>query len=168
MGMVLVIKQVSDSEIIAMAANVEAIRAVLYDNERKNIDLDKSWWAIHFLLTGDPTGGEKPYCYLMEGGPSLYTEERNCFDWFDELGTMPRVLGSGDVTEFSRALELITESDFRNRFNADDLAKHEVYPNIWDRNDPQDLEYLVCHFNSLKAILKEFTENGSGAFLFIC
>ena len=41
---------------------------------RPNIDLDKAWESLHFLLTGTALEGEEPACYLARGGEELVEE----------------------------------------------------------------------------------------------
>ena len=38
---------------------------------RPNLDLDKAWEPLHFLLTGTALEGEEPACYLARGGEEL-------------------------------------------------------------------------------------------------
>src|SRR3712207_3831611 len=103
MSMICNLRQVEEAEIEELLANPEHIGDFLYgdvddeheyeDIEREGeIDLDKAWHGIHFLLTGTAWEGQEPLCYLLVGGEYIGDED---------VGYGPaRVLRPHEVADF--------------------------------------------------------------------
>jgi hypothetical protein len=128
----------------------------LAEGEVLNIDLDKAWHGIHFLLTGSDWEGDPPLNFLVGGGAEVGDVD---------LGYGPaRVFRSSEVSEICKALDRIKEDDLRERFQPDVMMKKDIYPLIWDR-DPKDddtLGYLLEYFTELKKFVSQAAEKNLG------
>jgi len=105
------------------------------------IDLDKAWHAIHFLLTGNE--GEAG---LPQGG--LFAGEEIGEDF--GLGP-PRLLPPQDVKAFAVFLSSKPDDFVEQNLNFASLEEADIYPSIWDRQDPEDIQYVAEYFRSLKS-----------------
>ena len=113
--------------------------------EEDTIDLDRAWMGLHFLLLEREWDGEEPLCYLMYGGRDIGDVD---------LGYGPaRALGPDEVAAFAQALAGISEDDFRDRFDAEELEKEDIYP---------DLDYLLEHFTRLKSFVQRTADGDLG------
>ena len=122
----------------------------------EEIDLDKSWHGIHYLLTKTAWEGEPPLNFLVLGGEEVGNIDVG-------YGTA-RAFRSDDVRRIDEALEHINKETLRTRFDPSDMTRLEIYPEIWDR-DPADDDtfgYCVEYFDDLKKFIARTTEAGLG------
>lgn len=59
--------RVSREHLEEMLRNPELVSKVIFGEEEglNTLNIDKAWHGIHFLLTGDPWGGEPPLKYVV-------------------------------------------------------------------------------------------------------
>ncbi len=120
--------------------------------EGELVDLDKAWHAIHFLLSGSPDSTTVPEGALFAG------EELG-----GDLGLGPARLLSEHDTRFFAAYLASKPDDFVEKtldFAA--LEAADIYPDIWDRRDAEDIEYVATYFRSLKELVLEAAVNDNG------
>jgi len=110
------------------------------------LDIDKSWQLIHFLLTGDASGGDEPWCNVVMGG--------------QEIGDVEVVYGPArfllpdQVGEVDAALSSMTEDALWSRFDPQAIRKAEIYPEGWNGSE-SDRTYVLNHFKNLKAFFRD-------------
>jgi hypothetical protein len=90
----------------------------------RHLDIDKTWQAIHFALTGEKAylGGSclrTPLHHLVMGGAD--TE-------YEAGYGMVRFLAPDMVREIARALEPISPEELRSRLDAEAFTREEIYP----------------------------------------
>jgi hypothetical protein len=94
--------------------------------EQSHLDIDKSWHAIHFLLTGSVWEGDLPWRNVVLGGTILG----------EDLGCGPaRYLTPEEVREVSAALEQVPPQELVARYDAERLTEANVYPQIWQEGE---------------------------------
>ena len=140
MGMVCELRQISAAYARNLVDNPDEVLDYMDDFEAgklaadaqgEAISLDKAWHGLHYLLTGTAWEGEEPSCYLVSEGEQVGDEEQH------DVGYGPaRVLSPSQVAEFSRAVNELTSVEIRRRFDASDMTKLAIYPEIWDRQGP--------------------------------
>lgn len=118
-------------------------------------DLDKAWHALHYVLTGDPGGGEFPLNFLAIGGQEIG----------EDMGYGPlRFLTAGETVVLKNELDKITIADFANRFNAKEMSGLELYPVYGDWND-EDKEWLTDAYTSIKQFIDQAVKNKKGIYI---
>jgi hypothetical protein len=160
MSMVCCLREVADSEIQGLLDDPESILELL-DEEQDEIDLDKAWHGIHYLLTGSAWEGAEPLCYLVSGGETIGDVD---------VGYGPaRALTSKQVVDFDAALSTITADELRRRFNPQAMSKAEIYPDIWERDPQEDdaLAYLIEYFEDLKSFVEKTRAAGKGMIIYL-
>ncbi len=156
MSMILYLRPTSDSKIDELLKDPEAIEDFIDEESDHDIELDKAWHGIHYLLTKDPWEGEEPVCYLLAKG-----EEVGDID----VGYGPaRAVSSKKVAEFAAAVSKIDDTEFRKRFDPKAMMNSDIYPTIWDRAPSEDdtLGYLCTYFADLKEFLKKAKAEKNG------
>jgi hypothetical protein len=106
------------------------------------LDIDKAWHAIHFLLTGTAWEGDHPWNFIVKGGTAIG----------GDLGYGPaRALTSAQVREIAAALESMPVEKLSERFDAKALTAAQIYPQIWDRPAEEDdtREYVTSYYEEL-------------------
>lgn len=167
MGIVCELRQIDASEIDPLLANPDQIEDLMdpaeYGSEEQgsSVDLDKSWHAIHYLLTGTADEGTPPLSYLLYGG-----EDVGDID----LGYGPaRVLRPPEVQSFDTALSNISSEEMRRRFNPKAMMAADIYPTIWDRSPAEDdtLGYVLEGYTALKTFIHNASEKGKGVIIYL-
>ena len=102
--------------------------------------LDKSWHGVHFLLTGTAWGTDDPLGGAVLGGREVGED--------DGYGP-PRLLEPDGVRTVADALEGATDAELRGRFDAEQMQRLDIYPQIWGESDILD-EYLMPNVAALR------------------
>lgn len=128
--------------------------------EGDEIDVDKAWQAIHFLMTGttEPTGG--PSGFIMSGGTEI--------SGADIGNGPPRVFKNSEVVVIITALRAFDREEFRRRYKPHEMDHRNVYPQIWARDGEKGFEYIWYHFEHLRSFLERTEDKGLGLLVFFC
>ncbi len=116
-------------------------------------DLDKSWHAIHYILTGTADEGELPVGYLLHGGEFLREPDPD-----DELDEPPRWLAPSEVQQFNQVLQQIDGDEFSQRFDAEEMVDAGVYSISTEYADDH-LETVQDHYTSLRSLVSGAAQN---------
>ena len=119
-----------------------------------DLDVDKAWHGIHFLLTGSAWGNDPPECFIVAGGREIGDVE---------VGYGPvRGFASTEVKQIAEILVAADEAKLRSRFDPHVMTRDEVYPaHLW-KAPPQEhdvLGYLINYYKKLR----EFIMNAAQA-----
>lgn len=113
------------------------------------LELDKTWHGLHYLLTGNADNAPQPLGYLLAGGEEV-----------GDLSDGPaRLLDPRQLQQFHEAVSAVTLDELRDRFNAEKMATLEIYPNTWNR--PGEFEWLVVALERLRSFLEEQATAGN-------
>jgi hypothetical protein len=162
-GMVLIGRRLSAEEFAAVRADPTAVDTLLYgdldDDEAEmpepELDLDKSWHGIHYLLTGTAWRiGEGAGAAILGG---------------DEVGQdggygPARLLDPDAVRAIATALDALDVQTLRARFDPDAMAAADIYPAIWT-NGTDEFDYLMTHFTELRRFYHAATVSGQAVLL---
>lgn len=158
MSMICNLKEIAPRKIEPLLADPDTIEEHLYSEEGNSIDLDKAWHGIHFMLTGSKSRGEKPLCFLLDGGEFVGD--------IDVGYGIARLLTPSEVREFESALNTISKAEFETRFDSEALTRKDIYPNIWDEGD-EALAYLSLYFDTLKSFIQSTCQNENGLLIWL-
>jgi hypothetical protein len=159
MSMIGNFRRLSEDELDSLVASPEGIVDFLNAEcgAEDQLDIDKTWHAIHYLLTGDSWGGEGPLANAVLGGVPLGEED---------VGYGPaRFIRSSQVTETSRALQAISSEQLWSRFDAKAMRKEQIYPEFEGGED--DREYVCTYFEDLKKFYAAAAANGDAMILYL-
>lgn len=138
-------RRLSQGELAALLAAPETITDFLYGEQNyseteNQLDIDKAWHAIHYLLNGTTWGGKKPLVNAVLGGAPLGEED---------VGYGPaRYLLPSQVAETSKALQPISHEQLWSGFDAAEMKKAEIYPKFEGGED--DRGYICGNFEEIK------------------
>ena len=123
----------------------------------EDIDIDKSWNGIHYLLTKTSLAGDPPLNFLILGGVEVGEID---------VGYGPaRAITSDQVAEIHVAIGKIDIDELRRRYDPRDMLLQEVYPEIWeDDATEEDGSFSYCseYFVDLKNFIRRAAENRLG------
>jgi hypothetical protein len=151
MSMIGNFRRLPDADLARLLAAPEEIADYLADEEPPegfgscaNLDVDKAWHGIHFLLTGTPWAGDAPWNFIAAGGAEIGDVD---------VGYGPaRGFTSSEVKEIARALASLPPEQLASRFDPKAMMAAEIYPTIWDRPPSEDdtLGYVREYYDTLR------------------
>ena len=117
------------------------------EGENVDTDLDKAWQGIHYCLNRTDYDATPPMNFLTVGGEPIGSIE---------VGYGPaRVISSKMVAEIHETLNKVTSNDIAGNYNPVEMDKLDIYPNIWERDGNEGLEYITEYYAELKAFIAE-------------
>lgn len=123
-------------------------------NSPAELEIEKSWHGIHFLLTGTAWEVMPPLGNVLLGGTEIG----------EDVGYGPaRYLTPQQVAEVSAELEKITEENLRQRFKFEELERAQIYA----ITSAGDIEYLLGHFSRVVAHYRDAARNGNAMLLYL-
>ena len=130
----------------------------LGDGEGKEIDVDKSWHGMHYLLTRSAEGGTPPLDFLLEGGRTVGDED---------VGYGPAwVFTAAETRGIAAAVAAISDEELRARYDPRAMDAADVYPSrIWVRDGDEALDYVMEYIAILRVTLQEAVEMNRGLML---
>jgi hypothetical protein len=119
----------------------------------RSIDVDKAWHAIHFMLAGDPDGGEEPAASVVLGGQEVG----------EDFGYGPaRVLSSEEVRAIGEFLRDMPPEKFSLRYAPREMDAAEIYPVAWVDDGEEGREYVAHAYARLRKFYLEAAARGDG------
>jgi uncharacterized protein DUF1877 len=165
MGMVGNYRRVTPEELERLRQVPEAIVTFLCPDdatvfpEDHFLYIDKTWQAIHFLLTGDPWEGQLPLRYAVLGAPPLNTID---------VGYGPaRVLTPDQVQMVAAVLNTIPPDDLAARFDPAAFAAADIYPSGWGNDIADDLDYILSYYGDLIDFFNAAAQVGNGVIFYL-
>lgn len=134
----------------------------LFDDDDRNLCIDKAWHAIHYIVTGCvwDIPEDNPLGQIVLGGEPIND---------DDMGYGPaRLIPRETVSQISENLEKWDEAVFRENFHMQDLISNEIYPFVSDGDEESFFEYIWENFDELKKFYKAAAEDGQNVIAFIC
>jgi hypothetical protein len=114
-----------------------------HTDSTRYLNIEKTWHAIHLLLTGSDSAGEYPLRKAVLGGELLSSSYDILLD-FPICFLMPC-----EVQEVAHALSQISSSELRERFDPLKLAAASIYPRIWWNRGADMLDSIVQYYSKL-------------------
>ena len=164
MSMIGTFRRTSDARIDALVSNPDTISDYLARDPEDaadageayaDLDVDKAWHGLHFLLTGTAWKGPPPLDFIVKGGRQIGDVD---------VGYGPaRAFSSADVRVIAAALRPIGPADLEARFDPAAMSQLDIHPSIWDRPREEDtLGYLLENYSTTKGIRRGCREGGRG------
>ncbi|MBI2268422.1 MAG: YfbM family protein [Candidatus Blackburnbacteria bacterium] len=160
MSMIQHYKQVTQNKILEIDKNTSIIPKILQDNESyPQLNIDKSWDGIHFLLTGKATGDKVDQSNPLEWVIAGWGEQG------PEVGYGPsRVVAPKEVTQLAHILSKLKDDDFKKRFDPVKMNDVGIYPDgIWDEENI--LDWLVDNFHQVKDFYIDAAKKGNAVLI---
>ncbi len=154
---------VPPKQLDAFIADPDLVAPFLYpedgDAEPANhLDIDKAWHAIHYTLNGKTWEGEEPLFLTILGGEEIG----------EDVGYGPaRYLIPAQVQAVASALSAVDADQFSKRFDPAAMDSAEIYPQIWQRDGAEGLEYVTHHYAHLSSFYRAAAERGDAVLIYL-
>lgn len=159
------LRRLSHSRLLDILPDADAIEAEVLpwgshaSNDGACCTVEKTWNAIEFTLdrlaeskhipwVGPITEGEETPC-VLHYGPVWYR---------DPNGTQ----------EIATILNDVTRDLFDRGFNPRLMEDHRVYPDIWQRERSELLDYVWRYFEDLKVLYNQAASNQQAILTYLC
>ncbi len=123
-----------------------------------DLDIDKSWQAIHFVLCGELDNGMPPKGYVVPMVSDQFLE-------FGEYGAF--YLLPEQVKEASLFLESLPEEELKNLYDFDVLVKEEIYPIYDGDNSDEFFEYIADYVKQIRVFYATMVRKEQGVIFYI-
>ena len=159
--MVLSVRRADGAALTSLRADPSRVASFMEGagaGESDVLELDKSWHALHFLLTGDAGGAPYPLGLVM-GGEDIGADQ----------GYGPaRLIEPAEMLDFSAALSELSDADLKRRYDPAEMAQHHVY--IADslvEEGEEGWDYLASFLSGLRRFAERCVHTNSGAIILI-
>jgi hypothetical protein len=158
-GMELIGYRLSADELQALLEDPATVSTLVYGDlddpdaemPEPELDLEKSWHGIHYLLTGTAWGTEAGAGAAILGGEEIGVD--------DGYGPA-RILRPELVRTIAMALDGLDLVALRARFDPAAMSSAGIYPDLWADNEFDT--YLAPNFTKLRQFYQTAAANGSG------
>jgi len=117
------------------------------------VDLDKSWHIVHYLLTGSDNATDSPF--------NILADERDKLAEIDLGHGPPFVVHPEAVSRFATAAAEISDEQFLSRLRPSEMPLDSLYLGDAVRKDPDEMgEYAVENFHFLRAFAQAAADAG--------
>lgn len=144
------------------------LESFIYDednqmNEEIALDIDKSWHAIYFTLTGEID----TEAYDNAEGIGLLMGSRPIGEDLD-LGYGPGgLIDAQQVKMLSAKLDSITRESFRAAFNLQEMLENQVYPCIDGEDEEEFFEYVWSNIPAMQEFFQKAAQAGDCIIFYI-
>jgi hypothetical protein len=126
------------------------------------LDLDKSWHAIHYLLTGTAWDiGDDAAGAAILGGDEVGEDDED-----DGYGPA-RLLDPESVRAIADALDTLDPETLRARLDPTMMAAAEIYPNVWTDGTVDFDNVIAPHFAELRRFYRSAATEGHAVLIAI-
>lgn len=144
-------KQMNNEQILNQLEEMEG------QEEREVCDIDEMWDGLHCLLTGHPASQAE------EGNPLSEAVVGSTLLGSREEGDYVACVEPQRAAEIARALDEMDMEKLEKSFSVRRFAKLEIYPDIWVKEDAEDLlEELLAAFQELRYLYRVAARKGAG------
>jgi hypothetical protein len=156
MSMILHVIAVTPDQIATLGADPETLDEVMGADPARQVSLEKAWHGLHYLLTGNASGGTGPEAFLLAGGEPIG----------EDLGYGPaRLMGPDAVQALARTLSAISDEQLWRRFDADRMTEEGIYPLIWDEGETELREEYLGYYHALQEVVATASMANNGLVL---
>lgn len=112
------------------------------------IDLDKSWHGMHFVMTGSADATDSPLSFIVHDWPEIGDID---------VGYGPaKAIKSEHVSRFFDALESFTPDMLRAQYRPDRMEEEELYlAEFFSRDRTEGIEYIEYWLEELRGFLRQ-------------
>ncbi len=121
-----------------------------------SVSLDKTWHALHFLLSGTAVEGSDPTQFLLSGAQIAETS--------DHCKLHPHAA----VEAFSRVLDAVDDTELLGRLDRRRMGELDIYPGHWGEDEAFDRAFLLQHLTPLRAFIARHAREGHAVLVTIC
>lgn len=145
-------------QIAAGSIQLESLELSAYPE----LDIDRSWEAIHYLLCGDISDGPAPLGYVVP----LHSDQGLEFGSYGAFA-----LRAEQVAEALDAISGLDEAALRQKYDFQTMAEDEVYPldpeMVSDEDADEFFAYLLQFFTDIRQFYTQTAAAGKGIIFYL-
>jgi hypothetical protein len=145
-------RRLAADEVDALLADPGQVEDLLFGAE-PDLDLDKAWDGLHFVLARAGAGSERALLgsdgWISAGGGAVQA----------------RLVPVEEVRVVADALDAVDVSTLRADFDPAALVEAGTYPHVWGEGTEEFDGYLVPALRELRVFYREAADNGRAVLL---
>ena len=157
-------KQVTQDKILEIDKDNSIIPQILRDDENyPQLNIDKSWDGVHYLLTGKST--VESVKEIDQSNPKEWVI-LGWSVWGPDVGYGPsRFVAPKEVTQLASVLAEIKDEELIKNFNPEKMIETEIYPDgIWEEANIS-LEWLMDNYHKVKDFFIDAARKGNAVLI---
>jgi len=163
MSMIGNIKSIDPLLVDELLDDPEKIHNVVHPDEPEegtdSLDIDKSWHAIHFILTGKTWEGDFPGGFLVSCGLPIGDED---------VGYGPaRAFRPDEVRQIALFLTGVDKQIFEERFSIEKMKVADLYPSFGAHTKEEEIPYFWQYFEDMKQFIQRASEEGKAILVYL-
>ena len=156
-GMQMTLVRISAGDYEQLQAGKLTTKSVL-QSKRPQLDLDKAWHGLHYLLAQDPWKPRAGAGEAILGGKEIGKD----------VGYGPaKILSPKEVVAIAKDLKTLTKAALKTRYNNEDFHKKEIYPDVWLEEGGEGFDWLIGFFSNLVKFYDETAESNGAVLIAI-
>lgn len=164
-------RRITQEQLAALQKEPESITAFLFPSYEADeaaeldghyLNIDKTWHALHFLLTSTALPSQPPLTNVVMGGKPLGDPENSDFDFGPVCFLTP-----SEVQEVAKEISKISKAELQARFNPSALIAADIYPTALWRRGQNEVEYATYYFEPLVKFFQEAAKYGEVVLFYI-
>ncbi|MBP1996712.1 YfbM family protein [Paenibacillus eucommiae] len=157
MGMIGLYKAVPEHLVKKLAAGDLTVEELI-SFSGEELDIDKAWQGIHYVLTGKIMGGDQPLGNVV---PMLDDQGMDLHD-FGAFYLYPE-----QVKAAIEAISEYSQEQFSAKFEQNNPIQEQVYPVGSDEDYQEFLDYLYQYFTAIQSFYRSIAAAGNGVIFYI-
>jgi hypothetical protein len=147
-----------DNEQISQLAEGGELSEELEHDGADQLDIDKAWQGIHYLLCGSIDDGPPPLGYVV---PMM---DKQGIDYGD-FGAF--FLHHEQVAAASQALADLTEQKARQLYAFNEMVEAGVYPIVSNEDEGEFFDYIWTYLTEIRQFYQKVAAAGKGLIFYI-
>lgn len=151
MGMIAHFCRIDSATLEKLRADDSLLESYLYgdDETPANIDIEKAWHGLHYLLTAN--NDNQTLAETILGGEGFGQEM--------DYGPA-RLLDAPLVADIAAALDQLDEAALSAAYAPQAMQDAGIYPEVWVDEGQEALDYLLIYYRTLQAFYRTAAANG--------
>lgn len=146
--------------------NQLSLADLIYNNdaadEENHLDIDKTWHAIHFTLTGElyNDGDNDALINKLIFANNPVNDE--------DMGYGPaNLLTNEEVKMLADSISAVTEENFRSRFDVQEMLENDIYPVIDGEDEAGFFQYVWSYFTEVQQFFQKAAQKDAWILFYI-
>jgi hypothetical protein len=155
--------RVTADELDAMRKDSKVLQQKVFTAkpDPKHSDIDKSWEAILFILTGQ---NHEQLNHPL--GAALFSGQ--IVDPTLDMGYGPaHYLTPEQVSSINQQIAVISDDEVKARYDPAKMMELHIYPQIWDQQNDELFDYVLEYFQEMRTIYSVAATEGEAMVTFM-
>jgi len=159
MGMIIYLQRATPDELAQLKASPDRWDEFEFKHSEDVVDFDKSWHALHFMLTGEAEGTGNPLGIIVEDGEEFGVGSHGNVTW----------ISPERMRAFNAALRALDDDTLASRYDPAAMVAQDIYLADMFANEGQGaLDYVLESVPVLRKLAASCASARDGVIRVLC